>query len=213
MVVAITLLAACGGDSTGPGTSLTSEQAAQMSYALGSVLGASFVPSQSIAASRRHLDARTPVSDQASYYVARACPQGGRMAVSGTLSDASQNVHLVTTDTLDACATKDSRGDVWTFTTKPAFTATLDVSGLGESTITTAETEAGRVRFSSGELSGTCSIDLALNTQLVIGSPAADSATMTLHSSGTLCGRSVATDAVITVPWTQFVPDGSRRAP
>lgn len=213
MVVAVTLLAACGGDSTGPGNSLTSEQAAQMSYALGSVLGASFVPSESVAASRTHFDARSPVGDQASYYVARACPQAGRIAVSGTLNDVSGNFHLVTTDTLDACATKDSQGDVWAFTTKPAFTSTLDVSGFGESTITTVETEAGRVRFSSGELSGTCSINLALNTQLAIGSPTADSATMTLHSSGTLCGRSVATDAVITVPWTQFVPAGLGRAP
>jgi hypothetical protein len=208
-LVAITLLAACGGDSTTrPGDTLTPEQAAQMSYALGTVLGTSFVPSQSLAASRMHVDGGAPMRDQFSYSVERECSQGGRVAVAGTLSTASGNFHMVTNDTLDACATKDANGDVWTFTTQPTLTSILDISGYGESTITTVETDDGKIRFSSGTLAGTCSIALSLNTQLAIGTPTADSATMTLHSAGSVCGRSVTSDAVVTVPWTQFVPVG-----
>ena len=172
-----------------------------MSSALGTLLGTSLGEPQSLSSSRVHVNTRSPMSDQIAYSRARACPEGGTIDVSGSIDDPSGNLHLVTVDTLEACAIKDFHGSVWTFNSEPVITTTLDVSGFGESSLTLVQSDSGKVRFSSGALSGTCSIKVAIGDQILIGSPTADSATVTLHTTGTVCGRPVVRDTVITAPW------------
>jgi hypothetical protein len=64
------------------------------------------------------------------------------------------------------------------------------------------QTDVGRLQYSSGSLSGSCAVDIVVENQFAFQTPTADSATISLHTTGTLCERSVERDTSITI----FVP-------
>jgi len=200
-IVAVALLAACS-DSTRPGTDLTTEQVQSMASALGTLLGTSLGQPQATLTSPRHFEARWVTDLQNAYSQERTCPEQGRLGISGTGStDSLGGLHLLTTDTLADCGIKDSHGDVWRFTSQPVLTTTLDLTSTDVADFDIAHTDVGSVTYSTGALSGTCSIDVAIASHTTIGSPTADSATTSIHTDGTVCGRTVSRDTVITSPW------------
>jgi hypothetical protein len=133
------------------------------------------------------------------------CPEGGHVGVNGTLSnDSAEEVIFALSDTLVACAIKDNHSNVWTFTSKPTLAVTIheltnihgDSIDLSHSTI--VQNDVGTVRYSTGALSGTCSMDVSITYDMTRGTPTADSATFSLATVGTVCGRSVARDTSVT---------------
>jgi len=203
-IVATALTAACSDSTTQPGADLTTEQVQSMASALGTLLGTSLGQPQATLTLPRHFEARWVTALQNAYSQERTCPEQGRLGISGTGStDSLGGLHLLTTDTLADCGIKDSHGDVWHFTSKPVLTTTLDLTSTDVADIDIAHTGAGSVMYSTGSLSGTCPIHVAVASHITIGSPTADSATTSIHTDGTVCGRSVSRDTVITSPWGQ----------
>ena len=199
--VAVALLAACS-DSTQPGTNLTPEQVQLMAAALGTLLGTSLGQPQVTLTSPGHVEARWVTDIQNAYSQERTCPEQGRLGISGTgATDSLGGLHLLTTDTLAACGIKDSHGDVWRFTSQPVLTTTLDLTLTDVADFDITHTDAGSVTYSTVALSGTCAIDIAIASHTAIGSPTADSATTSIHTDGTVCGRTVNRDTVVTSPW------------
>lgn len=199
---AVVLLAACSDSSTQPGTGLTTAQLQSMTSALGTLLGTSLGQPQASLSAPGHFQARWMGDFESAYSNERTCPEQGRLAVSGTSTlDSLQALHIATTDTLVDCGIKDSHGVVWRFTSDPVLTTTLDVVPFGLTAVAISQSDAGRVAYTSGPLSGSCSIDVAVTTHLLPQSPTPDSVTTSIHTEGTVCGQSVSRDTVITSPW------------
>jgi hypothetical protein len=199
---AIALLAGCSDSSTQPEADLTTAQLHSMVSALGTLLGTSLGIPEPSASSLSQLNAR--MDYESAYSRERTCPEEGRLGVGGNGSvDSLGALHLVTTDTLADCGIKNSQGEVWRFTTKPVIATSLEVGISNLPNVEIAQTDVGRVHFSSGSLSGTCSIDVSIGAHMAIGSPTPDSATTSIHSEGTVCGHSVSEDTVITSLWAQ----------
>ncbi|HMI57112.1 MAG TPA: hypothetical protein VK511_03640 [Gemmatimonadaceae bacterium] len=204
--VAVVAFAACGGDgSTGPGDGdLTSDQLQSMSSALTSLLANSI--GQAFASPEAHENpapgSAVPVQGTTS------CAEGGRVSTSGTFSnDADGNGIIALTDTIVDCALRD-RSTVWTFTSKPTITATIvdstnihgDSIDVSHSAFTQAV--AGRMHYSSDAASGTCTLNVSIAFVLDRFVPTADSATISVHTRGTVCGQSVSQDETSTFPYT-----------
>ncbi len=201
---------ACGGDSTTQaGGALTTEQLQSMTSALSFLFGVSFGQPQtgsslsSRVAASRVMASEIPLSGSAS------CPQGGHIGTGGTFSiDSVGDAIYALTDTLVDCAIKDNHSSVWTFNSKPTVAVTLDertnIQGdsidVAHSTLT--QTDVGSLQYSTGNLSGTCPLDISLTFEIVRGTPTADSARFSVSTTGKVCNRSVTRDTSVTVPYT-----------
>jgi hypothetical protein len=205
-LAAMMFLAACGSDgATPPGNTLSAEQVQSMSSALTSLIGLSLFSQEASVAMPAHLDARRVLSQTEPVHGAGACPEGGRLAVNGTFApDDSGHIVFALSDTLVECGIKDNKSNVWTFTTQPTLEISI-VEGFASDTtggpeLTARQTDVGRVKYTTGSLSGTCSMDVLIQTEYFFHTPTADSSTVSLHTEGTLCERSVARDTSITMP-------------
>jgi len=207
-IVAIALTAACSDSTTQPGDNLTTEQLQSMSTALTFLLGVSLGHPEASVASPAHFEARRVMAESVPIGGSTACPQGGRVGVNGTFSIDTAGATFALTDTLVACAIKDDHSNVWTFTSQPTLAVTIDeianggADSLDVSHFTTTQTDVGTVRYSTGDLSGTCLLDVSIEHDVAFGTPTADSSTLSLHTTGTVCGRAVTRDTSYTV----FVP-------
>ncbi len=173
-----------------------------MTSALGTLLGTSLGQPQASRISSPHLQGRWVANFQSTYSSERTCPEQGHLGVSGTSTlDSLHALHIAITDTLVDCGIKDSHGVVWRFTSDPVLTTTLDVVPFGLTAVEISQSDAGRVAYNSGPLSGSCSIDVAVTSHLVPQSPTPDSVTTSIHTEATVCGHSVSRDTVITSPW------------
>lgn len=207
-LVALMSLAACGGDgATQPGDALSADEVQSMASALRALIGISLFTDDARVAPPAHFNARSVLSDAEPVKGSRACPEGGRLAVNGTFSP-DDNGHIVFTlsDTLVDCGIKGNNSNVWTFTTQPTLEISIVEGFESDSTdaskLTARQTDVGRVKYATGSLSGTCSVDMVIENETSFHTPTADSVTVSLHTEGTLCGRSVAGDTSITT----FVP-------
>lgn len=201
---AVVLLAACGDSSTQPGRDLTTAQLQSMTSALGTLLGTSLGQPQASRTSLPHLQARWVADFQSTYSSERTCPEQGHLGIVGTSTlDSLGALHIATTDTLVDCGIKDSHGDVWRFTSDPVLITTLDVVPFDLTAVEISQSDAGRVAYTSGPLTGSCSIDVAITSHLAPHSPTPDSVTTSIHTEGMVCGHSVSRDTVITSPWGQ----------
>ena len=200
---------ACGGDSsTSPSDNLTTEQVQSMTSALSLVFGFSLgapptgsrVPGRGAA---REVAAALPVAGPV------ACPQGGHVGTNGTFTiDSVGNAFFTLTDTLVDCAVKDNHSNVWTFNSKPTVGITLEeLTNIHGDTIdiehsTNTLSAVGSVQYATGNLTGTCPLDLTVSFEISRGTPTADSATFAMNTSGKVCNRSVTRDTSVTVPYT-----------
>ena len=198
--------ASCGSDgNTGPGGGdLTSDQAQSVSSALTFLLASSI--GQAFASPTAHEN--PPAGSTVPVQGTASCPEGGGVSIIGTFSfDADGNGIIAMTDTLADCAIRD-RSTVWTFTSKPTITATLvDSTNIHGDSIDIAhsaftQTVEGRVHYSSDATSGTCSLNLSIAFVLDRFVPTADSATISVHTRGTVCGQTVSQDETSTIPYT-----------
>lgn len=208
-LVTIALAAACSDSTTQPGTgNLSTEQLQSMTTALSSLLALSLgtLESNRVAASRfndRRVNADVAIGGSV------VCAKGGRVGSTGVFSnDTAGNGIFALTDTLVACAVEDNHSNTWTFTSKPTLNVTLvdstnihgDSIDLSHTAI--SQTDVGKLQYSSGTVSGTCSIDMSIEYVVDAGVPTADSATLSLHSQGTVCNQSVSRDTSSTFPYT-----------
>ena len=194
---------ACGGDKvTPPGDSLSADQVQSMAGALRSLIALSLFPEEARLAPPANVRGRT-MSLSNPITGSRACPMGGYLGVDGSFSpDDSGHIVFALSDTLVGCAIKDNELNVWTFDTEP----TLEISAVegfendsaNVSRLTIRETDVGRLSFVTGTLSGSCSMDVVIQSEFSSHSPTADSNTVAVHTTGSLCGRSLASDTSIT---------------
>ena len=56
-----------------------------------------------------------------------ACPEGGHIGLNGTFSTDTSGAVFALTDTLVACGIKDNHSNVWTFTSKPTLSVTIEL--------------------------------------------------------------------------------------
>jgi hypothetical protein len=204
MAIILIAIAACGGDgSTQPDSTLSADQVRSMSTSLRRLLALSLLPAEASVALPVHADARRVMSLSTPIQGAHACPEGGHLGVHGSLSanDAGQIVFALS-DTLTDCGIVDDSSIVWTFTTQPTIESSIVESVPSDSTeqpaLTIQENDAGQVKFATGSLTGTCSIDVTVETQFFFHTPTADSNTVTTHTSGSLCDRALASDTSVT---------------
>lgn len=202
--VAVVAIVACGGDgTTQPGDELSADQVQSMTGALRRLLALSLFPEDAAVAPPAHLDARRMMSIATPITGARACPEGGHVGVDGSFS-ANDNGQIVFAlrDTLVECGIADDKSNVWIFTTKPTLEISVVESTDGGSTeapaLTISETDVGRVKYSTGSMSGTCSLNAMITSEYLLHTPTADSNTVSVHTTGTLCGRTLASDTSIT---------------
>jgi hypothetical protein len=202
--IVIVMLAACGGDgATQPGDELSADQVQSMARSLRTLFALSIVTEDARIAPSARLATLGTLGPQP-INGTRACPQGGYIGVDGTFGgNDSGDIVFAISDTLVACGIKDKEQNVWTFTTKPTLELSIIEAFEGDSTdvpiLTVRESDVGRVNFSVGSTSGTCSMNVAVQTKFLSHSPTADSMTTTLHTTGTLCGRSIASDTSLTI--------------
>ena len=203
-LVAMMFLAACGGDgTTQPEDSLSADQVKSMAGALTSLIALSLFARDANVTAPVHFNARSMLAETQPFTASGACPEGGRIGIQGAFSpDGSGGLLFTLSDTLVDCGIKDNKSTVWIFTSQP----TLEISILeefGDSTevpqLTVQQTDVGRVRYSSGSLSGACSMNLVFHSEYSFRTPTADSTTISLHTTGTLCGRAQARDTSITI--------------
>lgn len=205
-LVAIALIAACSGDSTTqPGGDLSTEQLQSMTTVLSFLLGLSLGTSQSTLSTPTRLDARSLTASVHPITGSLACPEGGRVGVTGTLSsDSAGDAIFALTDTLVDCGIKDNHSNVWTFTSKPTMAVNIteltNIHGdsIDISHFTNRQTDVGAVRYSTGAQSGRCSVDVSIERHISLRTPTADSATLSLHTTGTVCGHAVRRDTSVT---------------
>jgi hypothetical protein len=202
-LVAMMFLAACGGDgATQPGDMLSADQVQSMASALTALIGTSLFARNPSAASPAHFNARDMMSAAEPVTGSSACPEGGRLGVNGTFSpDDSGHILFALSDTLVDCGIRDNKSNVWTFTSQPTLEISIVEGFDGDSTdvqqFTVRQTDVGRVKYATGSLSGVCSMDVAIQSVYSFHTPTADSTTLSLHTAGSLCGRSLARDTSI----------------
>jgi hypothetical protein len=200
----------CGGDSTTqPGEKLTTEQLQSMTGALSFLFVISLGhPTSSLTLSRRVAASQATAADLP-ISGSVTCPKGGHVGSSGAFTtDSAGNAIIALTDTLVDCAIKDDHSNVWTFNSKPTVSVTIealtnihgDTIDVAHSTIT--QSDVGSVHYATGELSGTCPLDVSIRYDLTLGAPTADSATFSLGTTGTVCGQTITRDTSTTVPYT-----------
>ncbi|MEP7087193.1 MAG: hypothetical protein ABI884_07650 [Gemmatimonadota bacterium] len=207
-LVSIALSAACSDSSTGPGSDLTTDQLQSMSSALSFVLGTSLGHPNTRVASSQLLSARRVRAEALLVSGSATCPKGGRIATIGSVvTDTAGNLVTALTDTLAKCAVADNHSNVWTFTSKPTLAVTIvDSTIIHGDTIDSShsaftQTNVGTVQYSTGSHSGTCPLDVSIDFAVDRGIPTADSATYSIHTRGTVCGRSVSRDVSSTLPY------------
>ncbi|HEV7705148.1 MAG TPA: hypothetical protein VGO46_12690 [Gemmatimonadaceae bacterium] len=197
-------IAACGGDgTTQPVGTLSADQVQSMTGALRRLLALSLFPEEAAVVPPAHLNARRMMSISTPIKGSRACPEGGHVGVDGSFSanDDGQIVFSLS-DTLVECGIADDKSNVWIFTTKPTLETTVVETADGDSTeaptLTISETDVGRLKYATGSLSGTCSMNATITSEFLLHTPTADSNTVSVHTTGTLCGRTLASDTSIT---------------
>lgn len=209
ITVGIALTAACSDSTTQPGDNLSNVQIESMTSALSFLFGVSLGAPEANRTSPSHVAARRAMAEVLPIGGSAACPQGGHVGVDGTFSvDTGGNGIFALTDTLVDCAIKDDHSNVWTFNSRPTVAVTLeeltdihaDSMDLAHSTL--VQEDVGTVRYSVGQLSGTCPLDVSIRIDLATGTPTADSATISLSTVGTVCGHAVTRDTSSTVPYT-----------
>ncbi|MBA2685910.1 MAG: hypothetical protein H0U66_15615 [Gemmatimonadaceae bacterium] len=217
-LVSIALSAACSDSSTGPGGDLTADQVQSMSSALSFVLGTSLGHSNTRVASSQLFSARRVMAEALLVSGSATCPKGGRIATIGSvMTDTVGNGVITLTDTLAECAATDNHSNVWTFTSKPTMAVTIvDSTNIHGDTIDSShsaltQTNVGTVQYSTGSRSGTCPVNVSIDFAVDKGVPTADSATFSLHTRGTVCGRSVSRDTSSTLPYTPPLSSRSRQ--
>jgi hypothetical protein len=202
---AVLVIAACGGDaSTGPGSdNLSTEQLRSMTSSLFFIVGTSLGAPRSI--SPEGLRAIGTTAASAPIGGRLECPVGGYVRSDGTLSiDDAGNSLFASTDSLVGCGVVDEHSNTWTFTSKPTIAVTIavptnihgDSIDLGHSTL--IQSDAGTVAYTTGALSGKCSLDVTITLDITRGSPTADSTTVMRSTAGTVCGHSVTWDTTTT---------------
>jgi hypothetical protein len=208
-IVAIALTAACSDSTTQPGDNLSTEQIQSMTAALSFLFGVSLGAPEARRTSASHFDARRAMAEVLPIGGSAACPQGGHVGVDGTFSvDTGGNSIYALTDTLVDCAIKDNHSNVWTFSSQPTVAVTIDaLSNIHGDSIdlvhsTLIQTDVGTVRYSTGNSSGTCPLDVSIRFDVTRGAPTADSATISLSTVGTVCGHAVTRDTSTTIPYT-----------
>lgn len=193
----VAFLAACQSDSeplgpqTGAGDEISAAEAAAINEVLigfafdgwdfGDFGSTSRAPGDGIALSS------VPIAIDFAIDATAACPQGGTVAVSGSIEgsvddqtfEGSLDLTIATTLT-DCAATADGRG--FTFNTSPSLVLAgsfaWDQTGLSD---VAAFVYAGSVDWATGDRSGTCSYDVQVSV-----SPSGATA-----ANGTVCGISV----------------------
>lgn len=188
--VLATGLVACGDDDpSGPlaGDDLTAAEAEVMMEALaeaGGLAVTGFGGAQAAAPSRAPFG---PVSVEETV----DCPQGGSIALSGSISgdtadDGTGTVDYSFTQLHQACqSTAESAATVWTFDGDPDVTVDMEMT-ITESSFTMDGVQQGAVQWSSEGRSGTCGIDV---TYTFSGSQSG--ASFSGSVSGTVCGHDV----------------------
>jgi hypothetical protein len=195
--VAVMAIASCGGDTiTQPGSeNLSTEQVQSMATALSSILIVAHEPSGASFTSPGHVLANRAMATSLPITGSLLC-SGGHVGTNGTFSiDTSGNTIFALTDTLVACGVYDNHGNFWTFTTKPTLAVTMEVPtnihgdsiDLAHSTL--IQSVVGTVGYTTADLSGTCSVNVIVRLDVTRDTPAADSATVSLSTAGTVCGR------------------------
>jgi hypothetical protein len=209
-----TLLAACGGDTTQPGDKLSAQQVQTMASALSALLAISTIAQDPSVVPPAHVSARTVSAETFPITGSRTCPEGGHIGVDGTftLGDGGGSSLYTISDTLVDCGIRGNDSNVWTFTTQPTLEVSIvqgyngDSTEIGDSTgfaqLNFRQTDVGRLNYTSESLSGSCAVDLVVENKFTFLTPTADSATISLHTTGTLCERSVERDTSVTI----FVP-------
>ena len=202
----VVILASCGGDATTQPGSLSQEQLESMATALSFLLGTPSAQPEAGLGSLSPVEARRVMASVVPIAGSGACPEGGHIGLNGTFStDTSGGAVFALTDTLVACGIKDNQSNVWTFTSKPTLSVTIDLptnihgDSIDVSHSSLLQFDAGSVGYSMGAVSGTCAVDLGTRYDLVRGSPTADSTTASLSTTGTLCGHSVMRDTTMTI--------------
>jgi hypothetical protein len=200
----VVILASCGGDApTRPG-GLSDEQLEAMATALSFLLGTPSAQPESRLGSSTRVEARRMMASELPIAGSGACPEGGHIGLNGTFSTDTSGAVFALTDTLVACGIKDNHSNVWTFTSKPTLSVTIELpNNIQGDSIDVAHSsllqfDVGSVAYSTGAVSGSCAVDLGTRFDVVRGSPTADSTTSSLSTTGTLCGRSVMMDTAMT---------------
>jgi hypothetical protein len=198
-IITAALTTSCSSDSTTqPREYLTAEQVRSMTGVLSFLFGISLGSPQGKLILSRHVAATEPAPLELLIAGSTACPQGGRVGSSGTFStDSIGSSVFALTDTLVDCAMKDNHSNVWTFNSTPTVAVTIDLTYS-----TTIQTDVGSVHYATGSMSGSCPLNLTIRYDVARGTPTADSATISTSMTGTMCGRTIASDTSSTIPYT-----------
>jgi hypothetical protein len=207
--VASALVAACGSDATGvtpPESGNPSQaQVSSMSSALTALLEYSYEgesePNSIHKSIRMDAVARQLRSERAPYQGGIHCAEGGRTGVRGTYSLTQTDEVIEVTDTLVDCGMRDGHGLVWHFNSTPAVTSSIDIKMLDSIDFERTQTDAGRIQYTNGSLSGTCTINVAIADHITFATEVTRASTLRIRTQGTICGRAVDGDTLIVTPW------------
>lgn len=177
-------VSACGDSPLGPEADLTQEEVSEMMDAMSAIGAFTFAPGEF---SVRSLGGQV-ASVVAPFDETSECPSGGTVNVSGSMNinESTGNFSAQYTADYNNCKAPSSAGRVWTFNGEPNVTTSMNYT-FNETTggISMSGTQSGGVRFSSGGMSGRCSISLTYN--MSTNAEGIPTGTVT----GTVCGESV----------------------
>jgi hypothetical protein len=163
---------ACG-DSTGPRTTLTDEQAADMLEAMSSVASIGALPGTSMAV----INASQTVD----------CPNGGSTSLSSSVNEnqAAGTATIQVIQGFSGCRATSRKGRIWTFDGDPNVVTNISVSyNQTTGAFSLTGSQVGGVRFASDLGSGSCRIDLSFTLS-------GDASSIAGTLSGTACGHNI----------------------
>lgn len=121
------------------------------------------------------------------------CPKGG--SVQGGFTFTGIDKPVIGRITFASCAVADSAGEVWTFTSQPVLTLTVDQVGT-DSTYAAVTTMTGDLRVESRSARGTCTIDAREEVRYRFVTPT----TSYIHQTGHVCGQVIDTTFIAPIP-------------
>lgn len=203
-VILSAMLAACGGDSTGvtpPASgSASHEQIVSLSSAMTGLLEYAYEGHNVPNSLRPAVSASLTHGSRNAFVVGFACGEGGQIAVAGSYTATLTEQFIAVTDTLSDCGVRDGLGNVWRFDTDQALESNIHLQVLDPTDFADSQTVEGNFRYSNGEVSGRCAIDVTIAHRYTITSKNTGSSTNRVRTDGTICGRLVHTDTLIVRP-------------
>ena len=176
-----------------------------MTTALSLILGTALGQPEGSFASPTHVEANHVMDASLPITGSLSCPAGGHIGTEGTFSiDNAGTSVFALTDTLVACGVHDDHSNLWTFTSRPTLDVTIDApTNIHGDTIdlthsTLIQFDVGTVGYTTGTLSGKCSLDVGIRLDITRGTPTPDSTTVSRSTVGKVCGHSVMWDTTTT---------------